>query len=101
MICGWFFHHLRHSQGGLGGFSTSVVAGSEAAHTGLLFIFQKQHFVYDWDFMLKLDLHECAADVFGDVRSVGGLATQDDAEADNGGEGGVLRIACCVRRTEP
>src|SRR6266436_5307596 len=67
-------HNLRHCEGCLRGFSTTIVLPAQAAHTSLLFIIQQKHFVNHWNFISQLYLHQRLAYGFTDVRRMRGFA---------------------------
>ena len=48
------FHHPRHFQGRLRRLRAAIVRPAQAALFRLLFVFQQQHFVDDWDSVFQL-----------------------------------------------
>ena len=85
-------HHGGHCQRRLSRLAPAVVIRVQATDLRLLFVFQQQNFVNDRHAMRNLDVHQRPAHRFADVGGMRGLATQDDPEAEDGGE------ACCVLR---
>ena len=66
-------HDFRHRQRGLSCFGAAIVFSVETTCAGLGLIFQEQHLVNDWNFVGDLDLHECVANGFANVRRVSGF----------------------------
>ena len=71
------------------GLGAAVVRLVKTTDDGLGFVFEEEDFVNDGDGVLDLELREGSGDGVGDLLGVGGLAAEDDAQANKGGIGGL------------
>src|SRR5690606_450634 len=77
-------HHLDHGDGGLGGFAASVQFVPEGSGLGLLRAGDEEDFVDDGNEVGGAGVLQAAGDRPGDEVGVGGGASDDDAEGEDG-----------------